>query len=82
MKSLKQTLLVETNLTRDQTDKQYFDIVFEVEKIKKEFDIESPGKFVTLSDVSGKNQSRISSLKKSTLEEFPWYMSSGRMMQP
>ena len=46
MKRLNQPLLIDTNITRDETDEWYFEAVVEVEKLKKEFDIESPGKFV------------------------------------
>ena len=46
MKRLNQTLLINTNLTRDEAEEWYFEMLVEVEKLKKEFDIESPGKFV------------------------------------
>ena len=46
IKRLNQTLLIETNLTRDEANEWYFETVVEVEKLKKEFDIASPGNFV------------------------------------
>ena len=45
MKRLNQPLLIGTNLTRNEADMWYFKAVFEVEKLKKELDIESPGNF-------------------------------------
>ena len=46
MKRLNQTLLINTNLTRDEAYECYYEDVFEVEKLKKEFKIVSTGKFV------------------------------------
>ena len=43
---LNQPLLIGTNLTRDEAGEWYFEAVVEVEKLKKEFKIASPGNFV------------------------------------
>ena len=63
MKRLNHPILIDTNITRDDVDEWYFEAVVEVEKIKKEVDIESPGNFFTLSGVSQTKQSRISLCK-------------------
>ena len=46
MKRLNQTLFIDTNLTRNDNDEWYFEAVVGVEKLKKEFKIAPPGKFV------------------------------------
>ena len=46
MKWLNHPLLIDTKLTRDDADEWYFEAVDEVAKLRKEFEIESPGKFV------------------------------------
>ena len=46
MKCLNQPLLIDTKLKRDEANDWYFKAVVEVEKLKKEFDIASPGNFV------------------------------------
>ena len=46
MNRLNHPLLVNTNLTRDESNEWYFEAVFEVAKLKKEFDIEYPGNLV------------------------------------
>ena len=46
MKHLNQPLLIDTNLNRDEAYEWHFEAVVEVVKLKKELDIESPGKFV------------------------------------
>jgi len=46
MKRLNQPLLIDINLTRDETDEWYFEAVVEVAKLKKEFEITTPEKFV------------------------------------
>ena len=43
---LNQTFLVNTNLARYEADEWYFEAEVEVEKLKKEFEIDSPGKLV------------------------------------
>ena len=67
MKGINQPLLISTNLTRDKANNCYFKAVFEMSKLKKEFEIVSPGNLFTLSGVSETNKSRIYSLKSSTL---------------
>ena len=68
---INQPPLINSNLAGDEANKCYFDAVVEVEKLKKDFEIVSTGKFFMLSGVIGTNQLRISSLESSTLEEFP-----------
>ena len=68
MKRLNQPLIINTKLTKDEADDWYFGEVVEVEKLKKELYIESPGIFFMLSGVSGTQKLRISSLKSSTIE--------------
>ena len=46
MNSLNQPLLFDTNLNMDEADEWFFRALFEVEKLKEEFDIKYPGKFV------------------------------------
>ena len=46
MKRLNQPVLIETNLSRYEANEWYFEAVGEVLKLKKEFGIESSGKFV------------------------------------
>ena len=46
MKRLNQTLLINTNLTRDEADECYPEAVIELEKLKKKFKIASTGNFV------------------------------------
>ena len=43
---LNQTLLIDTNLIRDETNEWYFEAVVEVTKLKKEFNIAPPGNVV------------------------------------
>ena len=81
IKRLKQPLLVDTNITRDEANEWYLEAVVEVGKLKKEFDIDSPGKFVYAEWCKWEKQLIIPSIQISTLEEFPWRNSSGRMMR-
>ena len=46
IKILTHPLLINTNLTRDESNRWYFKAVVEVEKLKKDFEIESPENFV------------------------------------
>ena len=45
MKRLNQLLIINTTITKDEADDWYFGEVVEVEKLKKELYIESPGIF-------------------------------------
>ena len=49
MKRLNQLLLINNNLTRYEANKWDFEALVEVEKLYKEFEIESPWIFLTLS---------------------------------
>ena len=46
MNPLNQPPLINANLTRDDSDECYFKAVVELSKLKKEFNIVSPGNFV------------------------------------
>ena len=72
MKRLSQPLLISTNFTRYEADEWYFELVVVVEKLKKESNIASLGKFVYAEWCKWDKQLIISSIQISTLEESPW----------
>ena len=46
MQRLNQTVLINTNITIYEANEWYFEVIVEMEKLKKEFEIASPGMFV------------------------------------
>ena len=46
MKYINQPLIINTNITLDEANECYFEALVEVEKLKKKFEIESPGNFI------------------------------------
>ena len=71
MKRLSQPLLISTNFTRYEDDEWYFELVVVVEKLKKESNIASLGKFVYAEWCKWDKAVKNSSLQSSFLEEPP-----------